>query len=150
MDKEFLKIFKILKNINFLGAVVGSVLEPPPNLRILINDKIIIEKENIYISSHVLNGYKRNINIEGYINIEGKDFSLEASPCVINDTSVGGSRPIQKIPEGQTSKIKLKGDFDGEASIEFTDTLLKDDIVLLIASQDNQKFFLIDKGEKLK
>lgn len=150
MNNEFATVFKKLKNRNFLGAVVGSVLEPPPNLRIIINDKIILEKEHIYISSHILNGYKRKLDIEASIELEGKEFLLEASPCVINDTSAGGPRMITSIPEGQTSKVKLKGDINGGGSIEFTDTLVKGDMVLLIASSDNQNFFLIDKGEKLK
>ena len=150
MNNEFATVFKKLKNRNFLGAVVGSVLEPPPNLRIIINDKIILEKEHIYISSHILKGYKRTLDIEASIELEGKEFLLEASPYVINDTSAGGPRMITSIPEGQTSKIKLKGDIKGEGSIEFTDTLIKGDMVLLIASSDNQNFFLIDKGEKLK
>lgn len=149
MDKELARIFKKLKNRSLLGAVIGSVLAPPPNLRISIDDKIIIEKEQIYISSQVLKGYEREYELEGDLELSGKDFLLQATPAVINDTSISGSRPVTAIPEGQTTKVEVKGSVKGKGTIKLTDTLKKGDIVLMIASSDNQKFFLIDKGEQL-
>lgn len=140
MDRELANIFKNLKNPNYLGAVVGEVIETFPNLRIAIDDKIIIEKEQIYVSQHLMKDYEREFEIEGKINLESKT-ELEKA---------GVTGQATENPTGHQHNLKISNtDFSSKGKVKFTDTIIKGDMVLLIASMDNQTFFLLDKGISL-
>ena len=71
-EKDWASVFKSLKNKTYLGAIIGEVIEEMPNLRISIDDKIIIEKEQLVISNHVLKDYEREFEIEGKVTINAQ------------------------------------------------------------------------------
>lgn len=136
-EKDWANVFKSLKNKTYLGAIIGEVIEEMPNLRISIDDKIIIEKEQLVISNHVLKDYEREFEIEGKVTINAQTENAIAE--------VTGQ--ATENPDGHLHQIKLnEADYKAKGKIKWTDTLIKGDIVLLIASMDNQLFFLIDKG----
>lgn len=137
MDNQFSNIFKALKNKNYIGTVIGEVIETFPNLRVSISDKIIIEKDNIVVSNHLMSNYKREFDFEGKITLNSQ---TELALAGVNGQAI-------ENPSGHQHDINFnENDFKAKGKIKFTDTLLKGDIVLLIASSDNQIFFLIDKG----
>lgn len=136
-EKDWANVFKSLKNKTYLGAIIGEVIEEMPNLRISIDDKIIIEKEQLVISNHVLKDYEREFEIEGKVTINAQTENAIA----------GVTGQATENPDGHLHQIKLnEADYKAKGKIKWTDTLIKGDIVLLIASMDNQLFFLIDKG----
>lgn len=136
-EKDWANVFKSLKNKTYLGAIIGEVIEEMPNLRISIDDKIIIEKEQLVISNHVLKDYEREFEIEGKVTINAQTENAIA----------GVTGQATENPDGYLHQIKLnEADYKAKGKIKWTDTLIKGDIVLLIASMDNQLFFLIDKG----
>jgi len=140
MDRELANLFKNLKNPNYLGAVVGEVIETFPNLRIAIADKIIVEKEQIFVSQHLMKDYEREFEIDGKISFDTKT-ELEKA---------GVTGQATENPVGHEHNIKIRSlDFTSRGKLKFTDTILKGDMVLLIATMDNQNFFLIDKGVNL-
>jgi len=140
MDRELANLFKNLKNPNYLGAVVGEVVETFPNLRIAIADKIIVEKEQIFVSQHLMKDYEREFEIDGKISFDAKT-ELEKA---------GVTGQATENPVGHQHNIKISSlDFSSKGKLKFTDTILKGDMVLLIATMDNQNFFLIDKGVNL-
>lgn len=136
-EKDWANVFKSLKNKTYLGAIIGEVIEEMPNLRISIDDKIIIEKEQLVISNHVLKDYEREFEIEGKVTINAQTENAIA----------GVTGQATENPDGHLHQIKLNEvDYKTKGKIKWTNTLIKGDIVLLIASMDNQLFFLIDKG----
>ncbi|MBN1469544.1 MAG: DUF2577 domain-containing protein [Fusobacteriaceae bacterium] len=139
-EKDWATVFKSLKNKNYLGAVIGEVIEEMPNLKISIDDKIVVEKDQLVISKHVLKDYEREFEIEGKITFNAKTENAMA----------GVTGQATESPNGHPHQIKLnENDYKAKGKIKWTDSLLKGDIVLLIASMDNQLFFLMDKGEIL-
>lgn len=140
MDRELANLFKNLKNPSYLGAVVGEVIETFPNLRIAIDDKIIIEKEQIFVSQHLMKDYEREFEVEGDISFNAKT-ELEKA---------GVTGQATENPLGHQHNIKVnENKFTSKGKIKWTDTIVKGDMVLLIATMDNQSFFLIDKGVSL-
>lgn len=139
-DKSWASIFKTLKNKTYLGAVIGQVEEEMPNLRISIDDKIVIEKDQIVVSKHVLKDYEREFEVEGKITLNSQSESALA----------GITGQATENPNGHIHGINFKdNEYKAKGKIKWTDTLVKGDIVLLIATMDNQLFFLLDKGEIL-
>lgn len=140
MDRELANLFKNLKNPSYLGAVVGEVIETFPNLRVAIDDKIIIEKEQIFVSQHLMKEYEREFEVEGDLSFDAKT-ELEKA---------GVTGQATENPLGHQHDIKInENKFTGKGKIKWTDTIVKGDMVLLIATMDNQNFFLIDKGVSL-
>lgn len=63
-DNPYSKMIEIMKNQRARSndPIVATVIEPPPNLIIKVND-LQIDKSNILIADYLLEGYKRNIKI---------------------------------------------------------------------------------------
>ena len=141
MVDDFKSIFQSLKNKSYIGAVIGEVIETFPNLRVAISDTEIIEKDDIIVSSHIMKKYSRTFEIsEGKITLTA-DSELALAQVTGQAT---------ESPTGHKHQIKLNDNkFTGTGTIKWTDTLLKGDMVLMIATMDNQTFFLLDKGEAL-
>lgn len=140
------KLASLLKdrdNQPYLGPQVGVVVEPPPNLRISLGDKIILDKDNLIIAAHVLADYQRELEITGGIDITGvtgKTTLIQPpppeEPAVVSETWGMQSTSL----EGQE---KITG------KMKYTDTLKPGDEVILIPSTDEQRYFVVDKAVRL-
>jgi hypothetical protein len=139
---ELAMLFKERENVIYMGPQVGTVISPPPNIKVSLGEKIILDKEDLIISAHVLAGYQRameitNIKNTGLSSGSGDmDFHLTGNPPSKNYTITGLSIP-------QSSAMKSEG------TLKYTDTLKVGDQVILIPSNDNQKYYLIDKAVRL-
>ncbi|MBB6217501.1 hypothetical protein HNQ80_003622 [Anaerosolibacter carboniphilus] len=139
---ELAMLFKERENVIYMGPQTGTVISPLPNIKVSLGEKIILDKEELIISAHVLAGYQRemeitNIKSTGFSSDSGDiDFHLTGSPPPKNYTITGLS-----IPQSSTMK--------SEGTLKYTDTLKVGDQVILIPSSDNQKYYLIDKAVKL-
>lgn len=122
MEEGIVELASVIKGVTkevprFEGFVIGRVISPPDDLRVSIDEAIILDKTNLIIAAHVLSDYEREFEI-----IEGDEISIDSSP-------------IRTF----TAKGKFK----------WTDTLKVDDLVILVPSQNEQMYILIDKGVEL-
>jgi hypothetical protein len=119
-DTDLASKFKARENPTIIGNIVGKVISPMPNLQISILDQqVILRKEQLYCCNSVLADYKREITIT-----EGT-FTTPILP------------PNNTVDDTQTGNLT------------FTDTLVAGDLVLLIPAQGEQIWFVIDKVTKL-
>ncbi|MTI57491.1 MAG: DUF2577 domain-containing protein [Geosporobacter ferrireducens] len=139
---ELAMLFKERENILYMGPQLGTVISPPPNIKVGLGDKIILDKEDLILAAHVLDGYQREIEATGITNTGvssssgNMSFHLTGNPPPQNYTITGFS-----LPAGTTSK--------SEGTLKYTDTLKEGDKVILIPSNDNQKYYLVDKAVRL-
>lgn len=73
MDKaitEFAKMFKDRDNPNVLGLQLGEVISPLPDIKIKIDDAILLDQSHLVISSQIYINYK-NID-DTYLNAGDK------------------------------------------------------------------------------
>ena len=101
----------------FEGFIIGTVISPPDDLRVSIDEAIILDKTNLIIAAHVLSDYEREFEI-----VEGDEISIDSSP-------------IRTF----TAKGKFK----------WMDSLKVNDLVILIPSENQQMYILIDKAVEL-
>jgi len=70
-SKLYIELAKTMKDLiteemskkGKIGMVIGEVLDPPPNLRVKIEDQIILKKNQIILAAHVNADYKRTFEI---------------------------------------------------------------------------------------
>lgn len=122
---ELAKLFKERENIPYMGPIVGTVISPPPDIKIQTDKNIILDKTHLIISASV---YGREFDIKG-ANIVGQTL----------DVTVGDHGEHKH-------EIKIL-DINGQLKLVYT--LKKGDKVILIPSQDEQTYFLLDWAVKL-
>ncbi|QZY55093.1 DUF2577 domain-containing protein [Crassaminicella profunda] len=133
---ELAKLFKERDNQPYLGPQTGIVLSPPPNIQVVLGDKIILTKEHLIIAAHVLKDYQREIEVTGNIQTKGE----------------GGSITLKKGSSSTTYEVdggRVGAQTTSTGTMKYTDTLKKGDVVILIPSTDEQTYFLIDKAVRL-
>lgn len=123
---ELALFFKERENVIYQGPQTGFVISPPPEIKISLGDKIILEKEHLVIAARVLAGY--HCEAEYQSDMGDLSFHLKGSPPA-NDYTI--------------TNLNVPG------TITYTDMLKKGDEVILIPSTDNQTFFLVDKAVRL-
>ena len=122
MEESIVELASVIKGVTnqvprFEGFVIGRVVSPPDDLRVSIDEAIILDKTNLIVAAHVLNDYEREFEI-----VEGDEISINNSPV-----------------STFTAKGKLK----------WTNRLLTGDLVILIPSENQQMYILIDKAVEL-
>lgn len=131
---ELAKMFKERDNKPYLGPQIGEVIDPPPNIKVKLGDKIILTKDNLVIAAKALNDYTRQISISG-------DISFADSNC--------GSTGISSSHSHTIETINIDTQYNANGTLLYTDTLKKGDKVILIPSTNEQLYFLIDKAVSL-
>lgn len=56
---ELAKMFKEREPIRYRGPIVGTVLSPPPEIKIQIDKNIILDKGHLVIGASILKDYER-------------------------------------------------------------------------------------------
>jgi hypothetical protein len=126
---ELAKMFTERNNKETLGIQIGKVVSPHPELKVSLGDSIILDKRHLVIAAHVLDNYERAYELEYTEDVTGDT----------NGATVGTFGSHFHTLKNLMVKGKLK----------WTDTLKKDDEVILIPTADNQRFVLIDRAVKL-
>lgn len=125
---DIAKMLKERDNPQALGVSIGTVVSPMPNIQIRLSDKILLEKENLAISAHVLPGYERT-----------------AVVAMLADEPVGNIDAYVSAPPSTRYTVTKMNLQNVPATIEYTDSLKKGDKVILIPTADGQTFYVIDK-----
>lgn len=138
MDKSMVELAKIFKDTaksvpTFEGFLVGKVLAAPPDIKVSIDEAIILDKSHLVIAAHVLKDYEREFEIlEGEIQFTDEN-------CGTTSVSSNHSHNIASLNvDSQTLKAKGK--------IKWTDTLKADDLVILVPAGNGQMYILLDKA----
>lgn len=122
-------MFKDRENPDIFEATIGTVLSPPPKLRISIWDgETILEPEHLYLNDRLFDDYTRQYMLTGEIT----KYSLK------NTTNT-------EVASNHSHSIKnLAGNGSYEASGTFinTDTLKAGDLVKLTPTENGQKWFV--------
>lgn len=137
--KSIVKLAEIIKqrdNPLWIGAVTGEVVKAPPQLEVKLENGIIIKNHKIMISIEKIVGYQRTYSLKG--NITKYDFD--------NTTS---SEPVSTHPAHPIKKLSGKGTYTAEGTIQWTDTLKVGDKVLMLPTNKEEYFYLIDRVVRL-
>lgn len=149
---ELAKMFKDRENKLYRGPIVGIVISPPPEIKIKIDDNIILEKRHLVIGASVLKDYKRRVILSG----ERIRFSQSNPPKYIGETSEvndggqGASNHSHIIKDinidtisSPSPQILIEATREQDYIVT-TDTFKVDDKVILIPAMDENTYFLID------
>lgn len=128
---EMANKFKNCNNPTIVGAVLGTVISPPPNLMISALDGNLMISD-CYVLDRILPEYKRVI-----------DLPLESKKGELSLQSYEVDREDGKLEDKKDYRITDIGLEKKE--VIFKDTLKKGDTVLLISTQDNQQYFVVGK-----
>lgn len=132
---QIAKEFKARNNFNTLGPIIGTVVTPPPALKVSILEGQVFITE-IYVLDSVLTEYTRTITMP----IEGTEGELTIQ-------EYDAKREDKKLFPPKDYKINI---FEvKEKQIVTKDTLKTGDKVLLISSQDNQMYFCLGRVTRL-
>lgn len=124
-DVYLAKMLKNRDNKEYIGAVVGNVLSTDPIKIGILDNKIILDSSLIYLCSSLKENFIRNATME-----------IDNYTVDINATDSRGDT-IEIINVNKKDNYNTK--------ITFKDILKEDDKVLVIAAEDNQNFFIVDK-----
>ena len=137
--KSIAKLAEIIKkrdNPIWIGAITGEVTKAPPELEVKLENGIIIKNHKIMISIEKIVGYQRTYSLEG--NITEYKFN--------NTTS---SESIPNHPSHPIKNLEGSGTYKAEGTIQWTDTLKVGDKVLMLPTNKEEYFYLIDRVVRL-
>ncbi len=134
-------MFKERDNIDKIGNCIGKVVDIEPIKISILNGDVILQEEQLYICSNLLDTYTRKYKEEG--NIQFRDINCGTTNNV-NDGGQGASSHNHII-----ENISIKTEYNSEGTIVLTDTLKVGDEVLIVPSESEQIFFIVDKVQKV-
>ncbi|WP_027399087.1 DUF2577 family protein [Anaerovorax odorimutans] len=129
-EVELAKQFKKRDNNSRIGNIVGKVAADLPDIKVIILDgNAILTKDELYCCNSLLIGYTREAAITGNIKFN-------------TNTAEGGIEP-------HTHAVNVNTLNEQTCTITYTNGLTIGDYVLLQHSEDESKWFIIDKITKL-
>ena len=136
---ELARLLKERENIEHMGIQVGEVIAPLPDLQVKLNENILLTKDHLRIAYHLCTDYQRPFQVEGTIKLADNDCGQTGS------VGVGDHGAHQHTLE----TVNIETEMTANGTIKLTDFLKAGDEVILIPTQDEQTYFLIDKVVKL-
>lgn len=121
-DIQFAKMFKERDNKSKIGNIIATVVSTSPLKLSIFSGESILQKEQLYCCNSLLANYSH-------------DFTVSDLDLKIQDDN------------GITTTERQITTFKGK--ITFEDTLKVNDKVLLVNTEDEQTYFIIDKVTKL-
>ena len=165
MKDGLVDILRALKNPTKFGLIVGEITADLPDIKINIGNGVILDKDDLLFSAGILKDYAREYSIESEdtqikgnkLDQDGATDFLITGIGLIQDTLVAGAtpptRPVNVIPEGAVTSWSTKAisfdidsqDFKSTGTITLTDQIKTGDKVVLMATESNQLFYVMDK-----
>lgn len=122
-------MFKDRENPDIFEATIGTVLSPPPKLRISIWDgETILEPEHLYLNDRLFDDYTRQYMLTGEIT----KYSLKNTTNT--EVASNHSHPIKNLVGN--------GSYEASGTFINTDTLKAGDLVKLTPTENGQKWFV--------
>lgn len=122
---ELAEMFKERDPKSSATMTTGFVISPPPEVRISLNDVVILDKDNLVFASSVVGGYTRNIRFKE------PDWGVSST---VSDGGQGAS--------AHKHTVNLVGQ---DTPIEWTDTLKEGDEVIMMPVSNNL-YYVLDKA----
>jgi len=119
-------------NIPKIGVQMGDVLSVAPLKIGIMNNETIIDETICYLCSNVVENYKRKATEEI------KEYIVTMATT---DTNENGS--VTPLDVDTTMAVETKSDYD--TVITFKDILHVGDKVLLVPTEDDQIYFIVDR-----
>ena len=125
---EIAKMFKERNNKNHPGIILGKVISMDP-LKIKINEKIVLDNDYLIIPEHlkpnikaitITSGNATNITLTGEATLQGSNETLQGS-------------------------FNFTGSVAMTANINLTTTLQINNNVIIMPSEDEQKYFVLGR-----
>lgn len=123
---ELAKLFKERDSKQIFSVTTGKIISPPPEPRIMLDDVILLDGRNLIFASHLISGYERRMRFK--------------------EVDWGTTTEVNDGGQGESSHKHFVNLTNEDALIEWTDTIKKDDEVILIPVQDGQLYYVIDKA----
>ncbi|MCD7979817.1 MAG: DUF2577 domain-containing protein [Fusobacterium sp.] len=128
---DLASLFRKLENPEWIGAVTGEVLSPPPGLVVKLYNGIEVKANKIVVCEEKRAGYIREFALEGKI-----------TEYTLNNTT---STEIASNHAHAIKSLAGKGEFKATGKITWTDELKIGDKVLMLPTNEHEKFYLVDK-----
>lgn len=147
-ENELAKQFKQRDNPSIIGAVIGKVISPMPDLKVSILDGIVIlQKEQLYITAGLKEKlYKTEIRGSKSGDIQIRTITYSQNEEILDDDFPKQRiKIVQETGTNQLYEITNLDMFDKEnIKINLWFELKKGDEVLVIPSASEQQFFIVD------
>ncbi|MGL4865135.1 MAG: DUF2577 family protein [Cetobacterium sp.] len=133
MIKELIQIFdqRYSKHSNWIGAVTGEVIKASPKLTIQLHNGFKIYGKKLLTDVETRSEYKREFKIKA--DISKQDMTVDKSDM----TDVNHKH--QLLSWAGTGTIEASG------TITWTNDLIVGDMVLMLPTNKNEKYYLIGK-----
>ncbi|MGL5901181.1 MAG: DUF2577 family protein [Cetobacterium sp.] len=133
MIKELIKVLdqRYSKHSNWIGAVTGEVVKTSPELTIQLRNGFKIYGKRLLTDVETRNEYKREFKIKA--NISKQDMTVDKSDMT------DANHKHQLLSWGGTGTIEASG------TITWTNDLAVGDMVLMLPTNKNEKYYLIGK-----
>jgi LEA14-like dessication related protein len=128
---ELAKIFKDRDNPTIPSITIGRVIAPPPEAEIKLNEFVVLKKDNLIFSSHMLQEYKRELELEGEIKFTDSNAGSTSDGSSVTNLNVDTNYESKKV------KFTMK------------DTIKAGDEVIIMPTMDEQLYVVIDKAVRL-
>lgn len=136
-------MLKDRENQPYKGFIMGTVINPFPEIKIALNDKIMLEKDKLIFASHLISE-KSTENIDKSMTISG-DLSGGNDDA---STAIGSLTFYDGTTTGNKETIMDININKGTSYTAYYDLMVGDEVIL-IPSQDEQIYFVADKGVRL-
>lgn len=123
---EFAKIFKSLEPKDTPSITTGTVIAPPPNAQIRLNDVIVLDNTNLIFAASLLNTHTRMVEFK--------------------TTNAGKTDSVNDGGQGARSHSHVVETLDVKTRVKYTDTLKAGDTVILVPVTDGQMYYVLDRA----
>lgn len=134
MIKELIKVLdqRYSRPSNWMGAMTGKVIKAPPELTIELHSGLKIYGKKLLTDVETRAEYQREFKIKA--DISKQDMKINTS-----DMTEVNNHKHQLLSWGGTGAIEASG------TITWTNDLIVGDMVLMLPTNKNEKFYLIGK-----
>lgn len=154
-ENDLAREFKKRDNKSMIGACIGTVISVQPLQATIYDGQIMIDQSNGYICNHLLE-HVRDYSMTGTNSISGEisiNGTTIGSGSVDGSGSIGGTYATSgsfsatgtiSVNGSVNGSGTVSGSIEGTGQITHKELLKAGDMVLVIPSGDEQKFFIVD------
>lgn len=147
---EFAVLLKERENPGIPSIIVGKVLTPLPDIKIRLNDVVVLKKERLVFSASLLAGFAKEAKLTG--DIKFTDTNCGNGVGQTNSVYDGGYQASSHshLVTVDVTSVNIDTTYTASASVEFTDTIKEGDEVILMPTNDEQIYYVMDKAVRLE
>lgn len=140
--REIAKLVKYSQKNKWAGVVLGTVEVAPPDLQVRVNPKLLLKRHQICVAKEKVIGYTREFKIKGKI----KEFTLENVTIETTSSNTEAGPGPHPHPHGtiEGTMTGQAGTFEFDGILKWTDELKVGEQVILIPTNQNSIFFLLN------